>query len=90
MPRLLIGAHDGGGASEGSEDDSNRVRPAFRVRLVDYLGEFTLVKQLESSSKKAIKSQAPTIIPPREYALRFGSAVETYFIPCPDGPLTTL
>ncbi|UZJ55341.1 hypothetical protein CBS101457_004661 [Exobasidium rhododendri] len=62
---------------------ANRTTANFRVRIVDFLGAWTLVKQIESSGKKAIKSQTPTIIPPNDYALRFGQAVETYFIPCP-------
>lgn len=56
----------------------------FRVRLVDFLGAWTLVKQLESSGKKAIKSQTPTIIPPHDYAARFNNAIENYFIGCPE------
>lgn len=70
------GKHRGGGADHA-------VHPFFRVRIVDFLGAWTLVKQLESSSKKALKSQAPTVIPPHDYATRFSEAVESYFIGCP-------
>lgn len=58
--------------------------PFFRVRIVDFLGAWTLVKQLESSGKKAIKSQTPTVIPPQDYASRFSQSIEGYFIGCPD------
>jgi hypothetical protein len=51
---------------------------SFRVRIVDYIGAFTLAKQLESSSKNNV-----TILPPAEYAQRFQTAMESYFIACP-------
>jgi hypothetical protein len=76
---LLIGAHEG--QKDASKEDDATTRPTFRVRIVDFLGAWTLVKQLESSGKKAIKSQTPTIIPPNEYAIRFGKAVTGYFTP---------
>lgn len=83
---LLIGAHEA--SKEGQEENDaaenrNKTRSIFRVRVVDFLGAFTLAKYIESSGKKAIQSQAPTIIPPHDYAARFANAVETYFIPCP-------
>lgn len=60
---------------------------SFRVRIVDYIGAFTLAKQLESSSKKALKTSDGknnvTILPPAEYAQRFQTAMESYFIACP-------
>lgn len=62
-------------------------RPILRVRLVDYIGAFTLAKQLESSSKKALKSSEAkgmvTILPPHEYAKRFYGAMVGYLIGVP-------
>ena len=60
---------------------------SFRIRIVDYIGAFTLAKQLESTSKKALKTSDGksnvTILPPAEYAERFVQAMEGYFIGCP-------
>jgi hypothetical protein len=58
---------------------------------VDFLGAFTLAKQLESSSKKALKAGQEakgnvTILPPSEYASRFLSAMDSYFIGTPCQP----
>lgn len=66
-------------------DDGN----TFRCRLVDFLGAWTLVKQLESSSKKALKQHAPTVIPPADYAIRFGEALDSYFVACPGATIAT-
>lgn len=73
---------DSPAASSPSQD------PTLRVRIVDYIGAFTLAKQLESSSKKALKSGPEaksnvTILPPAEYAERFARAMETYFTGVP-------
>ncbi|PWN34074.1 uncharacterized protein FA14DRAFT_161618 [Meira miltonrushii] len=70
-------------SKEGLKSSTDK-HPFFRVRIVDFLGAWTLVKQLESSGKKAIKSQTPTVIPPQDYASRFSQAIEGYFIGCPD------
>lgn len=64
-------------------------QPMIRARIVDYIGAFTLAKQLESSSKKALKSGPEaksnvTILPPSEYAERFGAAMVSAFTGCPD------
>ncbi|KAK0519038.1 hypothetical protein OC842_007584, partial [Tilletia horrida] len=64
-------------------------QPMIRARIVDYIGAFTLAKQLESSSKKALKSGPEaksnvTILPPSEYAERFGAAMLAAFTGCPD------
>lgn len=64
-------------------------RPFIRVRIVDYISAFTLAKQLESSSKKALKASAEargnvTVLPPAEYAARFESAMLSYFTGVPD------
>ncbi|SPO31389.1 related to phosphatidylinositol 3-phosphate 5-kinase [Ustilago trichophora] len=80
-----------GGASPGLEEDQVPAeRPSFRCRIVDFLGAFTLAKQLESSSKKALKGQDAkgnvTILPPSEYASRFLGAMDSYFIGTPCQP----
>ncbi|PWZ01256.1 hypothetical protein BCV70DRAFT_91601 [Testicularia cyperi] len=72
-------------------DDERPSRPSFRCRIVDFLGAFTLAKQLESSSKKALKTGQEakgnvTILPPSEYASRFLTAMDTYFIGTPCHP----
>ncbi|KAN0062378.1 hypothetical protein ACQY0O_005260 [Thecaphora frezii] len=75
-------------ASPGANSDDGAERPTFRCRIVDFLGAFTLAKQLESSSKKALKSGPEakgnvTILPPAEYASRFVTALESYFVGVP-------
>lgn len=80
---LLVGVNEPIKKTSNSQN-SNEKHPFFRVRIVDFLGAWTLVKQLESSGKKAIKSQTPTVIPPQDYASRFSQAIEGYFIGCPD------
>lgn len=77
-----------GGLASSSADRTNSkskspTEPAMRIALVDYIGAFTLAKQLESSSKKAFKGPDVTILPPVEYAERFSRAMEAYFIGCP-------
>lgn len=61
----------------------------IRVRLVDYLGAYTWGKQLESTSKRVLKSpdgkHSVTILPPAEYAERLQTAVREYFVSCPTG-----
>ncbi|SNX88009.1 related to phosphatidylinositol 3-phosphate 5-kinase [Melanopsichium pennsylvanicum] len=73
-----------------SESEQMSERPWFRCRIVDFLGAFTLAKQLESSSKKVLKGQDAkgnvTILPPSEYASRFRSAMDSYFIGTPCQP----
>lgn len=77
-------------AAEAANADEAPERPSFRCRIVDFLGAFTLAKQLESSSKKALKGQEAkgnvTILPPGEYASRFLSAMDSYFIGTPCQP----
>ncbi|KAJ1021862.1 hypothetical protein NDA16_003625 [Ustilago loliicola] len=76
--------------ADAAELDEITERPSFRCRIVDFLGAFTLAKQLESSSKKALKGQDAkgnvTILPPSEYASRFLSAMDSYFIGTPCQP----
>ncbi|EST06835.2 Phosphatidylinositol-4-phosphate 5-kinase, core [Kalmanozyma brasiliensis GHG001] len=76
--------------ADSADVDETPHRPSFRCRIVDFLGAFTLAKQLESSSKKALKGQDAkgnvTILPPSEYASRFLSAMDSYFIGTPCQP----
>lgn len=76
--------------ADAVELDEMTERPSFRCRIVDFLGAFTLAKQLESSSKKVLKGQDAkgnvTILPPSEYASRFLSAMDSYFIGTPCQP----
>ncbi|GAA5962584.1 hypothetical protein JCM3765_003738 [Sporobolomyces pararoseus] len=60
------------------------------VGLIDTLGVFNTIKVLEHSAKKGIKmalssdTNSVTVCPPTEYAKRFLSAMETYFVAVPD------
>lgn len=77
-------------AGVAGDTDRPSERPSFRCRIVDFLGAFTLAKQLESSSKKALKGHEAkgnvTILPPCEYASRFLAAMDSYFIGTPCQP----
>lgn len=78
-------------SGEDGEIESGTTKPTFRCRIVDFLGAFTLAKQLESSSKKALKAGVEakgnvTILPPSEYASRFQTAMDSYFIGMPCQP----
>lgn len=84
---LLVGVTEALSAAAG---ESALTCPTIRVRIVDYISAFTLAKQLESSSKKALKSSAEargnvTVLPPAEYAARFESAMLSYFTGVPEG-----
>lgn len=80
---LLVGVND----AEYNDKGEQTSPPSIRVRIVDYISAFTLAKQLESSSKKALKSQEArgnvTVLPPSEYAARFEAAMLGYFIGVP-------
>lgn len=90
---LLVGVNETSKcppASRGEEAGASvpsPTSPSIRVRIVDYISAFTLAKQLESSSKKALKSTeakcSVTVLPPREYAARFEAAMLSYFIGVP-------
>ncbi|CAO1638941.1 unnamed protein product [Sympodiomycopsis kandeliae] len=80
---LLVGVTDASYDSSGNQT----APPSIRVRIVDYIGAYTLAKQLESSSKKVLKSSEAkgnvTVLPPLQYAARFESAMLGYFIGVP-------
>ncbi|KAF8063215.1 hypothetical protein FPV67DRAFT_1505586 [Lyophyllum atratum] len=53
--------------------------------LVDTIGSYTFAKTLEYKAKQGLTSgKEITVIPPIEYQERFVSALEGYFLPCPD------
>ncbi|PWN19262.1 hypothetical protein BCV69DRAFT_300583 [Microstroma glucosiphilum] len=90
---LLVGVNESSSLSHSSKKDDGHTSvsahpsPSIRVRIVDYISAFTLAKQLESSSKKALKSTeakgSVTVLPPSEYAARFEAAMLSYFIGVP-------
>ncbi|KAF8151494.1 hypothetical protein B0H34DRAFT_131326 [Crassisporium funariophilum] len=53
--------------------------------LVDTIGSYTFAKTLEYKAKQNLQSgKEVTVIPPAEYQERFISALEGYFVACPD------
>ncbi|KAG6899412.1 hypothetical protein C0995_006024, partial [Termitomyces sp. Mi166 len=53
--------------------------------LVDTIGSYTFAKTLEYKAKHGLKPDKEiTVIPPVEYQERFVSALEGYFLACPD------
>ncbi|KAF8797636.1 hypothetical protein BYT27DRAFT_7265512 [Phlegmacium glaucopus] len=53
--------------------------------LVDTIGSYTFAKTLEYKAKQGLQSgKEVTVVPPAEYRDRFVSALEGYFIACPD------
>ncbi|CAA7264497.1 unnamed protein product [Cyclocybe aegerita] len=53
--------------------------------LVDTIGSYTFAKTLEYKAKQGLQSgKEITVVPPAEYQERFVSALEGYFVACPD------
>ncbi|KAJ7330381.1 hypothetical protein DFH08DRAFT_786154 [Mycena albidolilacea] len=55
--------------------------------LVDTIGSYTFAKTLEYKAKQGLNGNSGkevTVIPPTEYQERFVSALEGYFLACPD------
>ncbi|KAF8196935.1 hypothetical protein BJ912DRAFT_954157 [Pholiota molesta] len=53
--------------------------------LVDTIGSYTFAKTLEYKAKQGLQSgKEVTVMPPTEYQERFVSALEGYFVACPD------
>ncbi|KAI0738229.1 hypothetical protein C8Q80DRAFT_1292532 [Daedaleopsis nitida] len=55
--------------------------------LVDTIGSYTFAKTLEYKAKQGLNSgsgKEVTVIPPNEYQERFVSAMDDYFLACPD------
>lgn len=64
----------------GVDDQSNELV----LGIVDYIRTFTWDKRLENWVKDLGGGQQPTIVTPKEYKLRFMSAMERYFPLVPD------
>ncbi|KAL0948446.1 hypothetical protein HGRIS_011019 [Hohenbuehelia grisea] len=53
--------------------------------LVDTIGSYTFAKTLEYKAKQGLNSgKDVTVVPPTEYQERFVSALDGYFLACPD------
>ncbi|KAF8968465.1 hypothetical protein BDZ97DRAFT_1902851 [Flammula alnicola] len=53
--------------------------------LVDTIGSYTFAKTIEYKAKQGLQSgKEVTVMPPTEYQERFVSALEGYFVACPD------
>ncbi|KAI0710732.1 hypothetical protein C8Q76DRAFT_678336 [Earliella scabrosa] len=55
--------------------------------LVDTIGSYTFAKTLEYKAKQGLNSgsgKEVTVVPPNEYQERFVSAMDDYFLACPD------
>ncbi|KAI0643396.1 hypothetical protein C8Q79DRAFT_1074629 [Trametes meyenii] len=53
--------------------------------LVDTIGSYTFAKTLEYKAKQGLNSgKEVTVVPPNEYQERFVSAMDNYFLACPD------
>ncbi|KAG6810670.1 hypothetical protein H0H92_010818 [Tricholoma furcatifolium] len=60
-------------------------RKQIACGLVDTIGSYTFAKTLEYKAKHGLNSgKEITVIPPAEYQDRFVSALEGYFVACPD------
>ncbi|RDB21822.1 hypothetical protein Hypma_010794 [Hypsizygus marmoreus] len=60
-------------------------RKEIACGLVDTIGSYTFAKTLEYKAKHGLNSgKEITVIPPAEYQERFVSALEGYFLACPD------
>ncbi|KDQ52492.1 hypothetical protein JAAARDRAFT_184041 [Jaapia argillacea MUCL 33604] len=61
-------------------------RKEIACGLVDTIGSYTFAKTLEYKAKQGLKPSGKevTVIPPEEYKDRFSSAMDGYFLPCPD------
>ncbi|KAJ7127895.1 hypothetical protein C8R44DRAFT_873667 [Mycena epipterygia] len=60
-------------------------RKQIACGLVDTIGSYTFAKTLEYKAKQGLNSgKDVTVIPPAEYQDRFVSALDGYFLACPD------
>ncbi|KAJ6632234.1 hypothetical protein B0H10DRAFT_2206622 [Mycena sp. CBHHK59/15] len=60
-------------------------RKQIACGLVDTIGSYTFAKTLEYKAKQGLNSgKDVTVIPPAEYQERFVSALDGYFLACPD------
>ena len=58
----------------------NKEDHSIRVGVIDYIQQYTVFKLLETTFKKAVGRDDPTIISPLEYKKRFLRALNKYFI----------
>lgn len=58
----------------------NKDDHSIRVGVIDYIQQYTVFKLLETTFKKAVGRDDPTIISPLEYKKRFLRALNKYFI----------
>lgn len=61
-------------------DDKNHI---LSIGIIDFIGTYNLAKLLESNSKRVLQGER-TVIPPDEYAARFRTATESYFVASPE------
>ncbi|KAJ7625739.1 hypothetical protein FB45DRAFT_922194 [Roridomyces roridus] len=61
-------------------------RKQIACGLVDTIGSYTFAKTLEYKAKQGLNqgNKEVTVMPPAEYQERFTSALEGYFLACPD------
>ncbi|KAH9920629.1 uncharacterized protein B0H18DRAFT_1023703 [Fomitopsis serialis] len=65
----------------GIDEDRKRIA----CGLVDTIGSYTFAKTLEYKAKQNLNSgKEVTVIPPHEYQERFVTAMDEYFLACPD------
>ncbi|KAG5651993.1 hypothetical protein H0H81_006675 [Sphagnurus paluster] len=63
----------------------NEEQKEIACGLVDTIGSYTFAKTLEYKAKQGLNSGKDiTVVPPAEYQERFVSALEGYFVACPD------
>ncbi|CAK5273015.1 unnamed protein product [Mycena citricolor] len=63
----------------------DKERKQIACGLVDTIGSYTFAKTLEYKAKQGLNSgKEVTVIPPTEYQERFVSALDGYFLACPD------
>ncbi|KAH9895675.1 hypothetical protein C8Q73DRAFT_644565 [Cubamyces lactineus] len=63
-------------------DDGNK---QMVCGLVDTIGSYTFAKTLEYKAKQGLNAgKEVTVVPPHEYQERFVSAMDDYFLACPD------
>ena len=59
-------------------DQKNKL---IRVGILDYLGSYTLTKQMEGRFKKYVSGIDPTVVRPKFYKNRFRIYMSKYFMP---------
>jgi len=67
----------------GFDEDSHEIV----VGIIDYMRQYDFIKRMERMGKSVgmlAGQQEPTIIQPPQYRKRFNTAMERYFLTCPD------